>query len=103
MMTAGSSSPTCTSGSATSSVAATNGAITDMSATSTFGSQSAMPKSSSSRDHHALSPTAMAPSDTVAQNVTTHSIEWVFTRRYTLSPGATPFGSDPWRSRDELD
>jgi hypothetical protein len=62
---------------------------TDRSSRTIAGSQSDTAKAISSLDHQPLSPTAMAPSDTVAQNAATHSIE-LRPRIATRSPGATP-------------
>ena len=59
------------------------------SATSTFGSQSARPYRISSPTHQPLSPTAIAPRLTAAQNVTIHSGQFA-ARIATRSPGPDP-------------
>src|SRR3954453_17735800 len=96
-MTAGSSSPIVTPGRGTGSPLS-NPVTTDMSSTTTFGSQTSTPKSDSPPDHPALSPTAIAPSDTVAQNVTTHSIE-LRPRMATRSPAPTPCDASHYATR----
>src|SRR5580704_6938740 len=63
-----------------------------MSSTTSAGVQSLIANAISSGDHQTLIPTAIAPIDTVAQNVTTHSIEFL-PAIATRSPFVTPWAS----------